>query len=98
MVRQHHQLNGHEFDQTPGVSGGQESLACCCPWGHKESDMNDLVTEKQQRKKITGENKKVQGLFIADTLTANCEQPLIFVLYQRSGLVLPYPQTIKDTS
>ena len=60
--------------------------------------MNDLVTEKQQRKKITGENKKVQGLFIADTLTANCEQPLIFVLYQRSGLVLPYPQTIKDTS
>ena len=26
MVRQHHQLNGHEFEQTPGDSGGQRSL------------------------------------------------------------------------
>ena len=29
MVRYHHQLNGHESEQTPGDSGGQESLACC---------------------------------------------------------------------
>ena len=34
----HHQLNGHEFDQTPGDSEGQGSLACCSPWGPKESD------------------------------------------------------------
>ena len=34
----HHQLNGHEFEQTPGDSEGQESLACCCPWGRKELD------------------------------------------------------------
>ena len=26
MVGWHHQLNGHEFEQTPGVSGGQKSL------------------------------------------------------------------------
>ena len=38
MVRQYHQLNGHEFEQTPGDSEGQGSLACCSPWGHKESD------------------------------------------------------------
>ena len=38
MVGWHHQLSGHEFEQTPGDSGGQESLACCSPWGHKESD------------------------------------------------------------
>ena len=38
MVRQHQQLNGHEFDQTPGDSEGQGSLACCSPWGRKESD------------------------------------------------------------
>ena len=31
MVRQHHWLNGHEFEQTPGGSGGQRSLACCSP-------------------------------------------------------------------
>ena len=39
MVGWHHQLNGHEFKQTPGDREGQESLGCCSPWGHKESDM-----------------------------------------------------------
>ena len=39
MIRWHHQLSGHEFGQTPGVSEGQESLAFCSPPGHKESDM-----------------------------------------------------------
>ena len=34
-----HQLNGHEFEQTPGDSGGQGSLACCSSWGCKELDM-----------------------------------------------------------
>ena len=38
MVRQHHQLNRHEFEQTPGASEGQGSLECCSPWGHKQSD------------------------------------------------------------
>ena len=36
MVRQHHRLNGHEFEQTPVDSGGQRSLACCSPWGCKK--------------------------------------------------------------
>jgi len=39
MVREHHQLNGHEFEQTPRDSEGQGSLVCYSPWGHKESDM-----------------------------------------------------------
>ena len=34
----HHWLNGHEFEQTPGVGDGQGGLACCDSWGHKESD------------------------------------------------------------
>jgi len=38
MVGWHHQLNGHEFGQAPGDGEGQGSLACCSPWGHKESD------------------------------------------------------------
>ena len=38
MVGWHHQLNGHESEQTPGDSEGRESLQCCGPWGHKESD------------------------------------------------------------
>ena len=39
MVGWHHQLNGHEFEQTPGDSEGQRSLVCCSPWSHKELDM-----------------------------------------------------------
>ena len=35
----HHQLNGYEFEQTPGDGKGQGSLVCCSPWGHKELDM-----------------------------------------------------------
>ena len=31
MVGYHHQLNGHEFEQAPGVGDGQGSLACCSP-------------------------------------------------------------------
>ena len=38
MVKQHHRLNGHEFEQTSGDSEGQGSLACCSPWGHKQVD------------------------------------------------------------
>ena len=38
MVGKHHRLDGHEFEQTPGNSGGQGSLAYHSPWGHKESD------------------------------------------------------------
>ena len=37
MVRQHHQLNGHESEQILGDSEGQRSLACCSPWD-TESD------------------------------------------------------------
>ena len=38
MVRWRHQLNGHEFEQTPADDEGRGSLVCCSPWGHKDSD------------------------------------------------------------
>ena len=41
MVRRYHRLNGYEFEQIPGDNKGQGSLACCSPWGHKESDMTE---------------------------------------------------------
>ena len=47
MVRWHHWLNGHEFEQTLGDSGGQRRLVCWSPWGRKELDKT-LVTEQQQ--------------------------------------------------
>ena len=45
----HHRLNGHEFEQTLGESEGQESLACCSPWGHKESDMTEENRDSRVR-------------------------------------------------
>ena len=41
MVGWHHPLKGHEFEQAPVDSEGQGRLACCSPWGHKESDMTE---------------------------------------------------------
>ena len=39
IVGWHHRLNGHEFEQAPGVGDGQGSLTCCNPWGLKEPGM-----------------------------------------------------------
>jgi len=36
-VEWHHQFYGLEFGQTPRGSEGQESMACCSPWGRKQS-------------------------------------------------------------
>ena len=46
MVGWHHQLNGYEFEQSPGDNKGQESLAYCSPWNHRVKD--DLMAEQQQ--------------------------------------------------
>ena len=42
MVGWHHQLNGHEFEQTLGVGDGQGRLMCCSPWGRKVLDMTNV--------------------------------------------------------
>ena len=47
MVGWHHQLDGHEFEQTLRDSEGQRSLVCCSPWIHKESDTTELVNNKK---------------------------------------------------
>ena len=43
MAGWHHRLNGHEPEWTPGVGDGQGGLACCRPWGHKESDTTERL-------------------------------------------------------
>ena len=50
--RWHHQLNGHEFEPTPGDGEGQGSLAACNPWGCKELDMTEWLSNNK------GVNKK----------------------------------------
>ena len=43
MVGWHHRLDGYEFGQALGDGGGQGSLACSSPWGHKESDTTERL-------------------------------------------------------
>jgi len=45
MVGWHHWLDGHEFEQAPGVGDGKVSLVCCSSWGLKESCTTEDSTE-----------------------------------------------------
>ena len=47
MVGWHHLLDGHEFEQTPGVGDGQGGLVCCGSWGHKESDKTEWLNSTE---------------------------------------------------
>ena len=49
MVGWHHQLDGHEFEQTLGDDEGQGSLVCCSPWGRKGSDTTEGLNEKAHK-------------------------------------------------
>ena len=59
MVGWHHRLDGHESEQTPGVGEGEGGLACCSPWGRRESD----TTERQQQQ----QGLRISFLFAAAT-------------------------------
>ena len=54
MVGWHRRLNGHGFEQIPGVGDGQRGLVCCSPWGH------DLTEEQQPRNK-KGPDLNIRG-------------------------------------
>ena len=53
MVGWHHWLNGHEFEEALEDGEGQGSLACCSPWGPKEFDMTEWLSNNNlpRRKK-----------------------------------------------
>ena len=65
MVGWHPQLNGHEFEQSPGAGDGQGSLVCFSPWGHKESDRTEQLNLTELNYDYVGSN-------------CNTEQTLIF--------------------
>ena len=44
MVGWYHRLDGHEFEQAPGVGDGQGSLVCCSPWGLKQLDVTERLS------------------------------------------------------
>ena len=44
MVGWRHRLDGHEFEEAPGVGDGPGGLTCCSPWGCKESDTTERLS------------------------------------------------------
>ena len=78
MVGRHQGLNGHEFEQTPRDSEGQGNLVCGSPWGRKQSDTterlsNNLTTAICLQGGDQGHNphssgaKSLYHLFLEDT-------------------------------
>ena len=51
MAGWHHQLDGHEFEWTPGVGDGQGGMACWDSWGRKESDMTERLNWTEMKDK-----------------------------------------------
>ena len=55
MVRWRPQFDRLEFEQTPGVGEGQESLSCCGTWGYKESDTTERLNNNVTTGRLAGE-------------------------------------------
>ena len=72
MIGWHHRLN--EFEQAPGDSEGQGSLACCSPWGHKKSDTTELLNS----------NNSQATCYVGDTLNSRTQR-----LNTRLSLIFP---------
>ena len=55
MAGWHHQLDGSEFEWTPGVDDRQGGLACCDSWGRKESDTTEQLNGTEESLKLLGQ-------------------------------------------
>ena len=61
VVGWHHRLDGHEFAQALGDGEGQGSLACCSPWGHKESDTTEQLTRSLSSSRFSSADRQDCG-------------------------------------
>ena len=85
MVGWHHRLDRHEFEQAPGGGERQGNLACCSPWGRKESDMTERLkwTEVDQCKAQFSTPQT--GAFLQFTFNAAvCVDPACKLCHQRT--------------
>ena len=74
MVGWHHRLNGHDFEQAPGVGDGQGRLVCCNPWGHRvrHDRATELNTSFHKLVKNNYARNKCFPLISATTLRGEC--------------------------
>ena len=78
MVGWQHRLNGHEYDQTSGVGDGQGCLACCSPWGLKESDTTERLNWTELNMQYTKNPLKLLVIYLKLKF-ALCLCPLLFL-------------------
>ena len=93
MVRWHHWLNGHEFEQILWNGEGWGSLACCSPWCCKKSDMTEWLNNNNKESCVsflilwTGDRKKPgscssgQGLALWGFNSIFCWWVVLYFLY-----------------
>ena len=75
---QHHRLNGHEFELTQRDSGGQRTLACCSPWGHRELDTTydwTMTTYRYQYLDIYLHKWQAKELSVRTAEAGICQDP-----------------------
>ena len=88
----HHRLNGHEFEQALGVGDGQERLACCCPWGRKESDMTDWTELRAESERSWNPRTSMSSyvntnfLLLLQFLWVGISKPHIFLKVKKTQL------------
>ena len=75
MVGRHHRLDAQEFEQAPGVGDGQGSLACCSPWGRKESDVTEGLNNKTMNRNVHQKNKVNFTAFQSKKLNLKIQKP-----------------------
>ena len=104
MVQWHHQLNGHEFEQMPGDSEGQGSLASCSPWGCKQLNMTERLNNNSEEAELShGEMHQLRwvltGLPVNPTMVPAPHFPVQsqHSIWGRNTGVLDLPVTISLT-
>ena len=96
MVGWHHRLNGPEFESTPGVDDGQGGLACCSPWGPKESDPTERLNWPESLRNTSSIPSGYQLLNCPVTLLlTHVDQGLLLPLCYTvwNSISIPQPQT-----
>ena len=84
MVGQHHQLNGHQFEQTPEYSERQGSWPCCSPWGRKELDTNGQLNNNNIVLELIHLQIRNHGIEKSD-----CKVICTFSIVQQSAPLVP---------
>ena len=63
MVDWHHQLNGHEFEQAPGVGDGQGGLAYCSPWDFPRKNTGVCCHFPHQQRLLFRNSRVTTGIY-----------------------------------